>query len=48
MAREYLDMKMYESMVQRDSDAAALETKGVKTEEVSHPDGGQDTWTYHS
>ena len=36
-------MKMYESMVQWDSDAAPIEAKRVKTEEVSHPDGGQDT-----
>ena len=33
---------MYESMVQRDGDAAPPETKRVKTAEVSHSDGGQD------
>ena len=34
---------MYESMVRRDDEAAPPEVKCVKTEEVSHLDGGQDT-----
>ena len=43
MVRECLDIKMYESMVQMDSDPAPTEAKRVKTEDVSYPDGGQDT-----
>ena len=43
MIRESLDKKMYESMVRRDGDAAPPEAKCIKTEEVSHLDGGQDT-----
>ena len=43
MVREYLDKKMYESMVQRDGDEAPEGSKRLKTEEASHPDGGQDT-----
>ena len=43
MIRESLDKTMHESMVQRDCDAAPPEAKCVKTEEVSHLDGGQDT-----
>ena len=48
MVRECLDKKMYESMVQRDSDAAPQEAKRVKIEEVSNPDGGQDTMVNES
>ena len=43
MVRECLDKKMYESMVQQDGDEAPQESKRLKTEEASHPDGGQDT-----
>ena len=43
MVRECLDKKMYESMVQRDGDEAPEGSKRLKTEEASHPDGGQDT-----
>ena len=43
MVRECLDKKMYESMVQQDGDEALQESKRLKTEEASHPDGGQDT-----
>jgi len=43
MVRECLDKNMYESMVQRDDDEAPQESKCVKTEEASHPDGGQHT-----
>ena len=43
MIRDSLDKTMYESMVRQDGDAAPPEAKRVKTEEVSHLDGGQDT-----
>ena len=43
MVRECLDKKMFESMVQRDGDEAPEGSKRLKTEEASHPDGGQDT-----
>ena len=43
IVRECLDKKMYESMVQRDGDEAPEGSKRLKTEEASHPDGGQDT-----
>ena len=43
MIRDSLDKTMYESMVRQDGDAAPPEAKHVKTEEVSHLDGGQDT-----
>ena len=42
MVRECLDKKMYESMVQQDGDEAPQESKRLKTEEASHPDGGQE------
>ena len=42
MVRECLDKKMYESMVQRGGDEASQESKRLKTEEASHPDGGQE------
>ena len=42
MARECLAIKMYETMVQLNSDATPLEAKRVKREEVSHQDGEQD------
>ena len=48
MVRESLDKKMYESMVQRDGDEAPQESKRLKTEEASHPDGGQDTMVNES
>ena len=48
MIRESLDKKMYESMVQRDGDAAPPDAKRLKTEEVSHLDGGQDTLVHES
>ena len=35
-------------MFQRDGDAASQEAKCVKTEEVSHPDGGEDTMVNES
>ena len=43
MIRESLDKTMYESMLRQDGDAAPPEAKRVKTEEVNHLDGGQDT-----
>ena len=43
MIRDSLDKTMYESMVRQDGDAAPPEAKRVKTEEVNHLDGGQDT-----
>ena len=43
MVRECLDKKMYKLMVQRDGDEAPEGSKRLKTEEASHPDGGQDT-----
>ena len=43
MVRDWLDKKMQESMVQRDGDEAPQDSKRLKTEEASHPDGGQDT-----
>ena len=42
MVSECLDKKMYESMVQQDGDEAPQESKRLKTEEASHPDGGQE------
>ena len=42
MVRECLEKKMYESMVQRDGDEAPEGSKRLKTEEASHPDGGQE------
>ena len=42
MDRECLDIKMYVSAVQLDSDPAPPEVKRVKTEDVTHPDDGQD------
>ena len=42
IVRECLDKKMYESMVQQDGDEAPQESKRLKTEEASHPDGGQE------
>ena len=43
MIRDSLDKTMYESMVRQNGDAAPPEVKRLKTEEASHPDGGQDT-----
>ena len=40
---ECLDVNMYELVAQMDSNAAPHEVKRVKREEVTHPDGGQDT-----
>ena len=48
MVRECLDKKMYESMVQRDGDEAPEGSKRLKTEEASHPDGGQENMVNES
>ena len=48
MIRDSLDKTMYESMVRQDGDAAPPEVKRVKTEEVNHLDGGQDTMVNES
>ena len=48
MIRESLDKTMYESMLRQDGDAAPPEAKRVKTEEVNHLDGGQDTMVNES
>ena len=48
MVRECLDKKMYESMVQQDGDEAPQESKRLKTEEASHPDGGQENMVNES
>ena len=49
MIRESLDKMMYESMLRRSGDTAPPEVvKRVKTEEVNHLDGGQDTMVNES
>ena len=48
MIRESLDKTMYESMLRQDGDAAPPEAKRVKTEEVNHLDGGQDSMVNES
>ena len=48
MIRESLDKTMYESMLWRGGDADPSESKLVKTEEVNHLDGGQDTMVNES
>ena len=48
MIRESLDKMMYEAMLRQDDDVAPPEVKHVKTEEVSHLDGGQDTMVNES
>ena len=48
MVRKSLDKTMYESMVRQDDDAAPPEAKRVKTEEVNHLDGGQDSMVNES
>ena len=48
MIRESLDKMMYEAMFRQDDDIAPPEAKHVKTEEVNHLDGGQDTMVNES
>ena len=48
MIRESLDKMMYEAMFRKDDDIASPEAQHVKTEEVNHLDGGQDTMVNES
>ena len=48
MVRQSLDEKIYESMLRQDGDAAPPEAKRVKTEEVNHLDGVQDSMVNES